>query len=72
MGSMFSPKSPGIDPSVVEARKKAEKEAADKEALIAARESERRRSAALGFRGTGSLISAPGSTGFANSPTLGG
>lgn len=72
MGSIFSPSIPKPDPAIAEARVKAEKAATEKENMIAARAEERRRSAALGFRGTSSLISSPTSTGFGSNTTLGG
>jgi vacuolar-type H+-ATPase subunit E/Vma4 len=65
--------SPKPDPAVEEARRAAEAKAKNEEATALAREQERRRSAALGFRGRGSLISASTSAGFApQQSTLGG
>lgn len=71
MTSMFKAPTPKKDPELERERAEAERIAAEREARLNARAEERRRSAALGFRGTTSLMSAGTSTGFSNKPTLG-
>ena len=72
MSSVLGVKAPKTDPEVERQRKEAADRAAEEERVASARAAERTRSAALGFRGRQSLISAGTSAGFGTQPTLGG
>ena len=72
MSDLVGIKAPKTDPEVERQRREAEARAREQERIAEARKTERIRSAALGFRGRQSLISAETTQGFGTNPTLGG